>query len=79
MKKPPIYQKSPIPVDVEKGKVYLWCGCGKSEEEPFCDGSHRTTPFTSRAFVAEKTGTVHLCGCKQTKTPPFCDGTHKEL
>ena len=30
----------PITVDVEKGKNYFWCACGKSKKQPFCDGSH---------------------------------------
>ena len=29
-----------IPVDVEQGKSYYWCSCGKSSKQPFCDGSH---------------------------------------
>jgi CDGSH-type Zn-finger protein len=27
-------------VDVVEGKKYLWCACGKSKRQPFCDGSH---------------------------------------
>ena len=29
-----------IAVDVEQGKSYYWCSCGKSSKQPFCDGSH---------------------------------------
>jgi len=29
----------PIAIDVEQGKSYYWCSCGKSSKQPFCDGS----------------------------------------
>ena len=74
-----IAQKSPYAVAVEAGKTYYWCACGQSKNQPFCDGSHKVTSFTPKAFVAEKTGDAWLCGCKQSKDAPFCDGTHKTL
>jgi CDGSH-type Zn-finger protein len=40
MADPVVAQKSPIPVDVEEGKNYFWCTCGKSSKQPFCDGTH---------------------------------------
>ena len=79
MEKPDISQKSPIAAQVEKGKTYYWCACGKSATQPFCDGSHQSTSFTPQAFTAEKDETVYFCACKQTRTPPFCDGTHNSL
>jgi CDGSH-type Zn-finger protein len=74
-----IAAKSPFAVDVEAGKTYYWCACGKSASQPFCDGSHKDTSFTPLEFTAEKTETVYLCGCKQTGGAPFCDGTHSNL
>ena len=74
-----IAQKAPYAVDVEEGKTYYWCACGKSATQPFCDGKHKDTGISPVAFVAEKTGTVYLCGCKQTKNKPYCDGVHKKL
>ncbi|MCE5256106.1 MAG: CDGSH iron-sulfur domain-containing protein [Spirochaetaceae bacterium] len=79
MDKPTIAQKAPFAVQVEAGKTYHWCACGRSKAQPFCDGSHQGTSFKPLEFTARKTETVYLCGCKQTKTPPFCDGTHKSL
>ena len=29
-----------IALEVEKGKSYYWCSCGKSVKQPLCDGSH---------------------------------------
>lgn len=79
MSEPVIPQKYPYSVDVEEGKTYYWCSCGRSESQPFCDGSHQGTDFSPLPFTAEKTETVHLCGCKMTKNPPFCDGAHHSL
>jgi len=79
MEEPKIAQKMPYAVEVEGGKTYYWCACGRSESQPFCDGSHKSTSFTPLAFTAEKTETVYLCGCKHTNTPPFCDGSHTKL
>ena len=40
-----IAQKSPYAVDVEAGKKYFWCACGKSATQPFCDGTHKAVGF----------------------------------
>lgn len=74
-----IAQKEPYAVEVQKGKTYYWCACGRSKNQPFCDGSHKVTSLEPKPFTAEKDGTVYLCGCKQTGNAPFCDGTHKTL
>lgn len=76
---PKIAQKSPYAVELEAGKNYHWCACGRSANQPFCDGSHHGTEFTPLSFTAEKSGVAHLCGCKHTKNPPFCDGSHHKL
>ena len=34
-----------LAINVEKGKSYYWCSCGKSSKQPFCDGSHKGTEF----------------------------------
>lgn len=69
-------QMSPYMVEVEEGKRYFWCACGKSQNQPFCDGSHKGTSIEPVPFVAETTGTMSLCGCKKTDDEPFCDGSH---
>jgi CDGSH-type Zn-finger protein len=79
MAQPTIAQKAPIVVEVEAGRIYWWCRCGRSATQPFCDGSHKGSEFAPlewRADVAEK---KWFCACKQTGKQPFCDGTHKKL
>ncbi len=76
---PNIAQKAPFPVELVAGKTYFWCACGRSANQPFCDGSHKVTSFTPVKFEATKTGTAYLCGCKQSGNKPFCDSTHKSL
>lgn len=79
MVEPIIAQKAPYPVEVEEGKDYYWCACGRSNKQPFCDGSHKDTGMAPIKYTAEKTGTVYFCGCKHSKKAPLCDGTHAKL
>jgi len=79
MSEPTIASKTPFPVDVEAGKSYWWCSCGKSQKQPFCDGSHKGSEFTPREYKATETNQVWFCGCKHTATAPLCDGSHKAL
>jgi CDGSH iron-sulfur domain-containing protein 3 len=76
---PEIAGTEPVAVEVEEGKTYWWCACGKSARQPFCDGSHKGGAFSPTAWTAPKTGTVWLCACKQTGKAPLCDGSHKRL
>ncbi|NKB88271.1 MAG: glutamate synthase [Acidobacteria bacterium] len=76
---PILAAKSPTGVDLEEGKTYYWCRCGRSKNQPFCDGSHAGTDLSPMEFTAEATATAHLCRCKATSNPPFCDGTHARL
>lgn len=69
---------SPIEVQLEAGKTYYWCSCGRSASQPFCDGSHKGTDFEPLAFTADESKIAWLCACKKTATPPFCDGSHNK-
>jgi len=79
MSEPVIAQKGPFPVELQQGKTYYWCRCGRSKNQPFCDGSHKDTDFTPVEFTADKSGHFFLCGCKHSKKPPMCDGSHSKL
>lgn len=66
----------PTAVEVRKGEKYLWCRCGMSKNQPFCDSSHHGTKHKPLLFEAKKDGTVKLCNCKLTKNAPYCDNSH---
>jgi CDGSH-type Zn-finger protein len=68
-----------VKVNVEKGKEYLWCACGLSQNQPFCDGTHKSTGFSPIKYTADADKIVGFCGCKRTKLTPLCDGSHKQL
>lgn len=76
---PIIAAKTPVKVELTKGETYHWCRCGRSKNQPFCDGSHAGTGITPLTFRAEKTESAYLCQCKATGNAPHCDGTHKRL
>ncbi len=79
MKKPVIADTSPVAVNLEEGEEYYWCSCGRSANQPLCDGSHAGTEFSPEVFIAIEPGEAWLCQCKHTKNPPFCDGSHNSL
>jgi CDGSH iron-sulfur domain-containing protein 3 len=79
MAEPVIAQKGPYAVQLEAGRSYLWCSCGRSATQPFCDGSHVGSGMAPIHFQADETKTEYLCGCKHSANKPFCDGTHAKL
>jgi CDGSH-type Zn-finger protein len=40
MSTPVIADNKPKKVSLEKGIKYAFCVCGRSSDQPFCDGSH---------------------------------------
>ena len=75
---PEIAARFPKGVELEPG-TYAWCACGRSKNQPFCDGSHAGTPFRPKRFEVKEKRRAALCQCKRTANPPFCDGTHGRL
>ena len=69
---------APFVVNVEAGKDYWWCACGRSKAQPFCDGSHKGGAFTPVKYSATESKAVYFCGCKATANQPLCDGSHKK-
>lgn len=79
MNKPTVADNKPIAVELNAGEEYYFCACGKSSNQPFCDGSHKGTGFTPKTFTAEESGDAYLCNCKQSANQPFCDGKHAQV
>eukprot|EP00105_Crassostrea_gigas_P028603 XP_011450302.1 PREDICTED: uncharacterized protein LOC105344260 isoform X1 [Crassostrea gigas] len=66
--------------DLKQGDVRLWCACGLSKKQPWCDGSHKGTGIKPlRWKVSKEQRLFQICACKYTKDPPFCDATHTNL
>jgi len=78
MPKPKIAQDKPYVMDIEPG-TYAWCACGESDDQPYCDGSHKGSDFKPVIEKVEESKKVAWCGCKHTGNAPFCDGTHTDL
>lgn len=78
MEEPVIAAREPKVMTLEPG-TYYWCRCGRSANQPFCDGAHQGTDFTPLAFEITEAQSVALCQCKRTGTPPYCDGSHQNL
>jgi len=67
---------APIAVSLTADETVYWCACGRSKNQPFCDGSHEEVGMEPVAFTPPKTKTYYLCTCKQTGNAPMCDGSH---
>ena len=78
MAKPEIAEKSPAVLELTPG-TYYWCRCGRSQNQPFCDGAHAGTEFSPMKVELAEKKRVALCQCKHTGNEPFCDGAHAAL
>ena len=78
MSEPHCAQASPFIMELEPGD-YFWCACGRSRNQPFCDGSHAGTDFVPLKFTVSEKRKRGYCGCKRSASPPFCDGSHSSL
>jgi len=79
MDKPVIVSRQPYPLPVKKGEKVFWCACGRSANQPYCDGSHKGTDITPMPYTAPRDKIVFFCGCKHSGKGPVCDGSHSEL
>lgn len=73
-----IADRKPCILKLQPGS-YSWCACGRSKNQPFCDGSHAGTGIGPVRFTVESEETMALCACKHTKHEPRCDGSHSTL
>lgn len=70
-------QNEPAILTLKEGN-YLYCQCGFSKNQPFCDGSHHGTKHKPLTFTINKERECKLCQCKLTKKGPYCDNSHLE-
>ncbi len=75
---PEIGGTQPVVLELEPG-TYWWCTCGRSKNQPWCDSSHKGTPFSPLKWEVSQRKRYALCTCKRTQKPPLCDGSHKHL
>ena len=78
MAEPIIADKKPSVLELEAGSKW-WCACGRSKNQPWCDGTHKGTGITPLKVTLEEPGRVVLCNCKMSAKKPYCDGTHSTL
>ena len=67
---------------LKQGETYYWCSCGRSENQPWCDGSHKGTDYKPLKFKWEEEDKVRsVCGCKMNREEkgPMCDRTHRRV
>ena len=76
MAEPVSFQNKPIVQQAEPG-TYWWCACGRTAQQPFCDGSHAGTGLEPLEVQINEAVKAAWCACRRTQTPPFCDGSHK--
>ncbi len=76
--KPVIVQKRSLKLVMEPG-TYFWCACGRSANQPFCDGKHKGTIFKPEKVVVEEKQLVKWCMCRHSHEGAICDNKHREL
>jgi CDGSH-type Zn-finger protein len=79
MAEPTVGGTAPIAIDVQAGRSYFWCSCGKSKRQPFCDGAHKGSEFAPVEYKATESTKVWFCACKRSGKGVLCDGSHKAL
>lgn len=75
---PVIAGQRSIKMTMEPG-TYWWCSCGRSTNQPFCDGSHKGGSFSPIKVEITEQQLVAWCSCKHSKLGFRCDGAHREL
>lgn len=73
MSKPVIADNKPKKIKLEQGEEYLFCACGQSSDQPFCDGTHAKadTDLTPQSFTAERPKTPFCANANTPETRPI--------
>ena len=75
---PVVVATAPLVESIPAGD-YVYCACGRSKNQPYCDGSHAGTGIEPIPVNIPEEGNVAWCLCKHSKNKPFCDGSHSRL
>ena len=76
---PEIGGRKPLPVNVEAGKSYWWCACGRSRSSRSATARTRARRSRRSSSRPDKSEEAWFCACKRTGKTPMCDGSHKRL
>lgn len=79
MAHPIIAAIEPKAVKLKQGEVVYFCRCGRSKDQPFCDGAHAGSGIEPMRFEAPADDEFYFCQCKQSGDLPLCDGTHERF
>lgn len=72
-------RQSPYLVSATKDEELYVCQCGKTQDAPHCDGSHKQTAgVRPLVYKAQKDESLAICGCGKSSNMPWCDGSHKK-
>lgn len=56
MSEPTVADNKPVKKSLTRGETYFFCACGRSGDQPFCDGSHKGTRITLMQVMARACG-----------------------
>jgi CDGSH-type Zn-finger protein len=76
---PVVADNKPVLVRLKGGESQAFCTWGRSQRQPFCDGSHAGTNFAPMLLSVDEDQDAALCQCKASANPPYCDGTHRRI
>lgn len=65
-------------VELKSGQTIFVCACSKTNNPPFCDGSHKGSGIRSIMYTSTEDKTVYLCKCGKSKTLPLCENNQEE-
>ncbi|CDW72141.1 glutamate synthase [Stylonychia lemnae] len=82
--KPKIARACPYRIKLLKGQSYLYCTCGQSKTQPFCDGKHKELDNGYKPLkvdIIKDQSNFLWCGCKRNRKEagPNCDGNHTRI
>ncbi len=62
-------------VALEAGEHHI-CRCGKTANDPHCDGSHKGSGKSPAHITVQEAGELAICLCGRSNASPYCDGSH---